>query len=119
MEPFEPNQREWDKQRLKIEQERSARTASPAHEKYQPDGNLNPAWLAAHPPQTEVVLNPPRRTAGGDVPEVSNESEADRIKRLGPQLRIEALEREVAELKAMMQRYFGGSYDADKPHGRI
>ena len=66
------------------------------------------------PPQQVIVMREPlRRTAGGDVPMESNESEADRNRRLAPQLRIEALEARVAKLEDILGRQLGAALNTE------
>jgi len=68
------------------------------------------------PPQQIVNLERPTRTPWGDVPEASSESEADRIKRLGPTLRIDQLEQRIARLEDLVGRQLGrAALETDAP----
>lgn len=69
----------------------------------------SPEWNLRFPTQIVTHLNPPARRYG-DAPMEINESEADRIKRLGPQLRMEELERRVAHLEDILRRQLGDAY---------
>jgi hypothetical protein len=74
-----------------------------------PQGAFDPRWPMQH---VTVLPDPPRRTAGGDVPVDDGRSEADRLK--DPLPRIAALEAKVSNLEQItarmgdaLNRYFG------------
>lgn len=98
--------------------ERTARTASPAPVSTIPEAELRdwarrgppfPPHIAQHFRQFGLVIvenlpEPPRRTAGGDVPEADNRSEAERM--LDPKAmlaRINKLENRVSQLEARLE----------------